>query len=286
MGYAFASARLTFAVDPANAANNRLVASICGLNTWEMISIIHKGANYGFPLREGNEAVTPDNGTTALPANDRIPVMVNGTVTAGTVAPTYPVIIWGHDLKGGDCAGSGYLYNGKSVPALRGKFVTATSRPAASGTRTTPTCSPRTMGIQDDGRMHAVKIRGRELFDTMFTSSNDFRQRGSRRNHEIAKAEFQANVRTFGLPLTRRGDVGYSKSDGMISRSSRPRHEPAHSAGGKEKRRRRKEEGISRDHAVRVTLVLFPSLFPFHSCAQHLSCRSSRPSSSSLERCC
>ena len=40
--------RLTFAVDPSNAANNRLVASICGLNTWEMITIIHKGANYGF----------------------------------------------------------------------------------------------------------------------------------------------------------------------------------------------------------------------------------------------
>ena len=115
--------RLTFAVDPSNTANNRLVASICGLNTWEMISIIHKGANYGFPLREGNEMVTPDNGTTALPADDKLPIMINDTTTAGTVAPTYPVIIWGHDMRGGDCAGSGYLYNGKSIPALRGKFV-------------------------------------------------------------------------------------------------------------------------------------------------------------------
>ena len=26
-------------------------------------------------------------------------------------------------MRGGDCAGSGYLYNGKTVPALRGKFV-------------------------------------------------------------------------------------------------------------------------------------------------------------------
>ena len=68
--------RLAFTVDPSNPKNNRIVASICGLNTWEMISIIHKGANYGFPLREGNEAVTLDNGTTALPADDRIPVMV------------------------------------------------------------------------------------------------------------------------------------------------------------------------------------------------------------------
>ena len=49
--------------------------------------------------------------------------MINDTQTAGTVAPIYPVIIWAHDVRGGDCAGSGYLYNGKSVPALRGKFV-------------------------------------------------------------------------------------------------------------------------------------------------------------------
>ena len=49
--------------------------------------------------------------------------MVSDTATAGTTAPIYPVIIWGHDERGGDCAGSGYLYNGKSVPALRGKFV-------------------------------------------------------------------------------------------------------------------------------------------------------------------
>ena len=89
--------RLTFAVDPANAANNRLVASVCGLNTWEMIQIIHKGANNGFPLREGNEAVKLDNSTTALPADDRIPVMINDTQTAGMVAPIYPVIIWAHD---------------------------------------------------------------------------------------------------------------------------------------------------------------------------------------------
>ena len=100
-----------------------MVASICGLNTWEMISIIHKGANYGFPLREGNQAVRLDNTTMPLPADDRIPVMVSDTVTAGTITPTYPVIIWAHDERGGDCAGSGYLYNGKSVPALRGKFV-------------------------------------------------------------------------------------------------------------------------------------------------------------------
>ncbi len=40
-----------------------------------------------------------------------------------SITPTYPVIIWGHDERGGDCAGSGYLYNGKNVPALRGKFV-------------------------------------------------------------------------------------------------------------------------------------------------------------------
>ena len=98
--------RLTFAVDSANAANSRLIASICGLNTWEMISIIHKGANYGFPLREGNEAVTPDNGTTALPADDRIPVMITKDHAGWSSGYRSS---WGHDMRGGDCAGSGYL---------------------------------------------------------------------------------------------------------------------------------------------------------------------------------
>ena len=118
--------RLTFAVDPSNAANNRLVASICGLNTWEMITIIHKGANYGFPLREGNQAVRLDN--TTMPLRPTTGFCFGQRYGDGWYDhPDLCVVIWWHDERGGDCAGSGYLFNGKTVPALRGSSSTTTS---------------------------------------------------------------------------------------------------------------------------------------------------------------
>ena len=223
--------RLAFSVDPANPANNRLVASICGLNTWEMISIIHKGANYGFPLREGPEAVTPDNGTTALPANDTLPVLIDGTKTAGTIAPTYPVIVWAHDMRGGDCAGSGYLYNGKNVPALRGKFVyndITTGRIWYS--------EYKDMLAADDGnpktmaRMYEVKIlwndphdkpdAGKQVYDVMMPIvKNTWRQRGSKAENMNGKGRVSGERADVRLAVDQAGEMYvYSKSDGMIRR--------------------------------------------------------------------
>ena len=73
--------------------------------------------------------------------------MIDATQTAGTVAPVYPVIIWGHDMRGGDCAASGYLYSG-SVAALRGKFIYHDLTTGASGIRITPTCWRQTTEIR------------------------------------------------------------------------------------------------------------------------------------------
>jgi hypothetical protein len=224
--------RLTFAVDPANAANNRLIASICGLNTWEMISIIHKGANYGFPLREGNQAVTLDNGTTALPADDRLPVLIDGTRTAGMVAPTYPVIIWAHDMRGGDCAGSGHLYNGKEIPALRGKFVyndITTGRIWYS--------EYKDMLAADDGnpatmaKMHDVKIlwndphdtpdAGKQIYDTMYPIVRSaYLQRGGKAEVMNGRGRISGQGRAdVRLALDEAGELYvYSKTDGMIRR--------------------------------------------------------------------
>ena len=215
--------RLAFAVDPANPANSRMVASICGLNTWEMISIIHKGANYGFPLREGNQAVRLDNMTMPLPADDRLPVMVNDKVTAGTVAPTYPVIIWGHDERGGDCAGSGYLYNGTSVPALRGKFIyndITTGRIWYS--------DYKEMLAADDGnpntmaRMYEVKISwNKQVHDTMMPIVRaTFLQRGSKAENMNGRSKVSGSQRAdVRLAVDQAGELYvYSKSDGMIRR--------------------------------------------------------------------
>ena len=92
--------------------------------TWETIDVIHKGANYGYPLREGTQSMSPTNGMGPLPDDDVIPVQVSDTVTHGTVKPTYPVIQYPHNREsGGDAIANGFVYHGKLLPALRNKLV-------------------------------------------------------------------------------------------------------------------------------------------------------------------
>jgi hypothetical protein len=103
--------------------DNRLIADVIGLHTWETVVFINKGANYGYSLREGNQALGQDNKTVSLPEDDKIPVRINDTVTAGMVVPTYPVVQYAHAKGGGDAVGSGFVYRGKAIPALRGKYL-------------------------------------------------------------------------------------------------------------------------------------------------------------------
>ena len=115
--------RLTWDVDPANPARNSLIATVVGLRTWETVVIIHKGTNYGYSEREGTQMLLPDNSLAGLPESDTIPVRVTDTVTHSTVVPTYPVIQYGHTPSGGDAIAGGFVYRGKSVPALKGRYV-------------------------------------------------------------------------------------------------------------------------------------------------------------------
>jgi hypothetical protein len=115
--------RLSWAADPKNPRQLHLIAAVIGLRTWETIVIVRKGANYGYSQREGNQQLKPDNVITDLPAVDRIAVQIGDTVTDEVVVPTYPVVQYGHVPAGGDGIGSGYVYTGKALPALRGKYV-------------------------------------------------------------------------------------------------------------------------------------------------------------------
>ena len=115
--------RLNWAVDPSNPANNRLIANSVGLHTWETVYVVHKGGNHGYGEREGTELLKPDNTTGPLPAVDKIPVRVGEQATDTLVTPIYPVIQYGHGPNGGDSIGSGFVYNGKKIPALRGKYI-------------------------------------------------------------------------------------------------------------------------------------------------------------------
>ncbi len=115
--------RLSWAANPRNPREHHLVATVVGLRTWEMVNIIRKGANYGYSQREGNQLLQPDNTVAALPAVDTIAVQIGNTVTDTVVVPAYPVVQYGHVPGGGDGIGSGYVYTGKALPALRGKYI-------------------------------------------------------------------------------------------------------------------------------------------------------------------
>ena len=108
---------------PATASTTpRLIAFTVGLTSWETVMIIKKGANYGYPLREGPQAMTLQ-GMTPVPADDTIPWQITDTITRGTVTPTYPVIAYPHNQTGGDAISGGFIYRGSRIPALKGKLL-------------------------------------------------------------------------------------------------------------------------------------------------------------------
>ncbi len=109
---------------PARPRTPTLLAFNIGLVTWETVDVIHRGANYGYPLREGTQSMSSTNGMGPLPDDDMIPIQISDTVARGTVKPTYPVIQYPHNRdSGGDAIANGFVYRGKLIPALRDKLV-------------------------------------------------------------------------------------------------------------------------------------------------------------------
>ncbi len=212
--------RLSWAVDPANPANNRLIADSVGLHTWETVNIIHKGANYGYSLREGNELLQADNKTAKLPAVDRIPVQVSD-ITDETVVPTYPVIEYGHVPGGGDAIGSGFLYNGKLMPALRGKYIFGDI-----STGRIWYADYKEMLAADDGKpetlaqTHELKIRWNgQVYESMFAiTETGYHTRGGNNANLPGRAPVSGAGRADArLAMDAAGELYvYTKSDGMI----------------------------------------------------------------------
>jgi hypothetical protein len=109
-----------------DAATNTLLANDVGLHSWEEINIITKGANYGYAEREGNEQVFVNSGgrtgsqlSTPEPFPEKDPLTVEGLPEP--VAPVYPVAVYTH--QEGDSIGSGFVYRGKLMPQLAGKYL-------------------------------------------------------------------------------------------------------------------------------------------------------------------
>jgi len=103
-----------------------LLVNDIGLHYWEEIDIVTKGANYGYSEREGNEQLFVDStGKTGSLMNppvafpDRDLLHVDGIDEP--VAPVYPAAVYSH--WEGDSIGNGFVYRGKQMPQLRGKYI-------------------------------------------------------------------------------------------------------------------------------------------------------------------
>ena len=212
--------RLNWAIDPGNPRNSNLVVNSVGLHTWESVYIVRKGANYGYPLREANEVLKNDNTTAALPAVDRIPVQVSD-VTDETVVPIYPVIKYGHVPGGGDAIGAGYLYNGKLLPALKGKYIFTDIT-----TGHVWYADYKDMLAADDGKpetlapIHEVKISWNgKVYDTMFPIAEQaYQARGGKDPDLPGRATVSGTGRADArFTIDGNGELYlYSKTDGMI----------------------------------------------------------------------
>ena len=199
---------------------DRLLAIVIGLRNWEMVDIVHKGANYGYSLREGPQQLNADNTLTSVPANDVIPIRIDATKTDGTVHPSYPVIAYDHSQAGGGAIANGFVYRGKAIPALRGKFL--------FGDITTGKvwwADMKDMIAADDGdprtmaEIHAVKISWNDHIYERMAPINEvaYHARGGKAEH-LPGAERVPGGRSdvrFGIDAA--GELYVmTKSDGVI----------------------------------------------------------------------
>jgi hypothetical protein len=103
-----------------------LLANDIGLHSWEEVNIITKGGNYGWAEREGNEAVIIARSDKTLSQyNPKLPFPEPDLLTVAgiekPVEPIYPVALYSH--VEGDAMGSGFVYRGKLMPQMVGKYL-------------------------------------------------------------------------------------------------------------------------------------------------------------------
>ena len=213
--------RLSWAPDPRNSRQYHLIATSIGLRTWETVNIIRKGANYGYSQREGNQLLQSDNVIAALPALDKIAVQIGDAVTDEVVVPTYPVVQYGHVPGGGDAIGSGYVYSGKALPELRGKYIFSDL-----STGRVWYVDWKEMLAADDGdpktmaKMHEVKLYWNNQVHDTFTpiAQSAYQSRGGKDpdlpGRGIISGSGRADAR-FAIDASGELFV-YSKTDGMI----------------------------------------------------------------------
>lgn len=103
-----------------------LLVNDIGLHYWEEIDVVTKGGNYGYSEREGDEQLfVADAGKTGSLKNPSVAFpdrdLLNVDGLNEPVVPLYPAAVYSH--YEGDSIGSGFVYRGKLMPQLRGKYI-------------------------------------------------------------------------------------------------------------------------------------------------------------------
>ncbi|MEZ4773749.1 MAG: PQQ-dependent sugar dehydrogenase [Bacteroidia bacterium] len=99
-----------FTWDPAH--GGRMLGTCIGQNFLEELNIIVKGNNYGWPEREGTFRLDPSADI------GKVYPLASDDSLAGY---TYPVVQFDHDEA--LAISGGFVYQGKKVPALKGKYI-------------------------------------------------------------------------------------------------------------------------------------------------------------------
>jgi glucose/arabinose dehydrogenase len=84
--------------------SGQLFVGDVGQDTWEEVDIIKKGGNYGWRMMEGNHCYNPET----------------GCENKGVIKP-----IAEYNHREGVSITGGYVYNGKTIPVLKGKYFFA-----------------------------------------------------------------------------------------------------------------------------------------------------------------
>jgi hypothetical protein len=154
----------------------------------------------------------------------------SATITDQVITPKYPVIQQARS-KGGDAIGSGYVYTGKAIPALRGKYIfgdITTGRFWYADYK-------EMLAADSDGKpetlanFHEVKFlwdnpndspdAGKQTFDTTFPINEwTYHHRGGKEEHLASRQRVANQGRADArLAIDNDGELYiYSKSDAMI----------------------------------------------------------------------
>ena len=103
---------------------HELFAADVGQNRWEEINIIVKGGNYGWRLREGFVCFDPKKPNN--PPADCPKVGADGKPLIDPIIAYKNFTGWGKDPEArGISVTGGYVYRGKAIPQLEGKYIFA-----------------------------------------------------------------------------------------------------------------------------------------------------------------